>query len=222
MTQLSDKSIQEFKDLLEKKSGKEVSWEEAAEAGRNLVGLYEVLLDGYWEQEKWKKRLEQEPKGFALSGNGRNCAICGDSTREDTNWYDKWGIKCLICQKAIDKRKIPGSIAKSHDNRYSPYELEDRFGINKRTQKKWVEEGILKARIVPTEAGRVHYYIFLIKDNKGFLPPKKLTKPETVAEEKEDGTWHHLEPWYRFVNPYEHLKGYKIMDYLQFVEKKKE
>lgn len=222
MTQLSDKSIQEFKDLLEKKTGKEVSWEEAAEAGRNLVGLYKILLDGHWEQEKWKKRLEKEPKGFALSGNGRNCAICGNSTREDTNWYDKWGIKCLICQKAIDKKQIPGSIAKSHDNRYSPYELEDRFGINKKAQKKWVDEGILKARIVPTESGRVHHYIFLIKDNKDFLPPKELTKPEAVAEEREDGKWHHLEPWYRFVNPHEHLKGYKIMDYLQFVEKEKE
>lgn len=221
MVQLSDETIQKFKDLMEEKSGKEVTWQEAAEGGRNLVGLFDILYKCEIEHRQWDKRLETEPKGFALEGNGRNCAICGNATREDTNWYDKWGIKCLTCQKAIDKKHIPGSIAKSRDNRYSPYELEDRFGIKSATQRKWVKEGILKARTIPTDNGRVHYYIFLIKDNKDFLPPKKLTDSQLVKEEREDGTWHRSEPWYRFVNPYEHLAGYKIMDYLQFVEKEK-
>lgn len=219
MSQLSKETIQEFKELMEKKSGKEVTWGEAEEGARNLVGLYEVLLKCHWEEQKWKKRLETEPKGFKLSGNGRNCAVCGHSTTEETNWYDKWGIKCLTCQSAIDKKLIPGSIARSRDKRYSPYELEDRFGIKTATQRKWVKEGILKARIVPTTNDRVHYYIFLVKDNKDFLPPKKLTDSHLIKIEKEDGTWHRSEPWYRFVNPYEHLAGYKIMDYLQFVEK---
>ncbi len=221
MAQLSDKSIQEFKDLMEKESGKEVSWEEAAESGRRLVGLFEIVMKGQMDKDGWDRRLEKEPKGFALPGNGRNCAVCGSATREDTNWYDKWGIKCITCQKAIDKRKIPGSIAKTSDNRYSPYELESRFGIKKATQTKWVKEGILNARIVPTENGKVHYYIFLVKDNKKFLPPKKLTDSQSVKEEREDGVWHHSEPWYRFCNPYEHLKGYGIMDYLHFVEKER-
>ena len=219
MAQLSKDTIQKFKELMEEKSDKEVTWSEAEEAARNLVGLYEVLLKCHWEEQVWKKRLATESKGFKLSGNGRNCAICGHSTTEETNWYDKWGIKCLTCQSAIDKKLIPGSIARSRDNRYSPYELEDRFGIKTATQRKWVKEGILKARIVPTANDKVHYYIFLIKDNKDFLPPKKLTDSHLVKIEKEDGTWHRSEPWYRFVNPYEHLAGYKIMDYLQFVEK---
>ena len=62
--------------------------------------------------------------------------------------------------------------------------------------------------------------IFLIKDNKGFLPPKHLTKSESVSEEREDGTWLLTEPWYKFVDPFEHLKDYKIMDYMQFSEPK--
>lgn len=57
--------------------------------------------------------------------------------------------------------------------------------------------------------------IFLLCDNKGFLPPKKLTEPQMVREEKEGKTWHHLEPWYRFVDPFEHLKGYAIMDHMR-------
>lgn len=221
MTQISKEKIQEFKDLLEKESGKEVTWEEATEGAYSLIRLFEVLMEGYEEEMRWKARLKKEPKGFSLSGNGRNCAICGCSTREDTNWYDKWGIKCLTCQEAIRKKFIPGSIARSRDNRYSPYDLESRFGIKTVTQRKWVKEGILKARVIPTETGHVHYYVFLIKDNKDFLPPKKLTDPQMVAEEKDGKTWHRMEPWYRFVNPFEHLKGYKIMDHLRFVEAEK-
>lgn len=220
MVQLSDESIQKFKDLMEEKKGMEVTWEEAAEGGRNLVGLFDVLYKCEMEHRSWDKRLETEPKGFALEGNGRNCAVCGDSTREDTNWYDKWGIKCLTCQRAIDKKLIPGSIARSDENRYSPYDLESRFGIKKNVQRKWVKEGILKARIVPTENGHVHYYIFLIKDNKDFLPPKKMTESHSVAFEKDGSTWHRFEPWYRFVeDPFEYLKDYKIMEHLQFVPK---
>lgn len=221
MVQLSDEHVQEFKRIFKEEYDKELTDAEAREYGGKLVGLFEILHRGVMEEEGWKRRLETEPKGFALSGNGRNCAICGHSTREDTNWYDKWGIKCLTCQSAIDKKLIPGSIARSRDNRYSPYELEDRFGIKTVVQRKWVKEGVLKARIVPTANDRVHYYIFLIKDNKDFLPPKKLTDSHLVKEEREDGTWHRSEPWYRFVNPYEHLSGYKIMDYLKFVEKEK-
>lgn len=219
MVQLSNESIQKFKELMEEKSGKEVTWEEAAEGGRNLVNLFDVLYKCEMEHRSWDERLKKEPKGFALEGNGRNCAVCGTSTREDTNWYDKWGIKCFTCQRAIDKKLIPGSVARSDKNRYSPYDLEDRFGITKPAQRKWVKEGILKSRIVPNEKGGVHYHLFLIKDNKDFLPPKKLTESQMVAFEKDGKTWHRSEPWYRFVeDPYEHLKGYKIMNYLKFVQ----
>ncbi len=219
MTKLDNKHIQELKDLMEEKGGKEISWDEASDAGYRLVGLVELLLKHQFEEDGWNRRLETEPKGFKLPGNGRNCAICGNSTTEDTNWYDKWGIKCLTCQKAIDKKKIPGSIAKTDKNRYSPYDMESRFGLKTPTLRSWVKKGILNARIIYADSGRPHYYLYLIKDNKDFLPPKNLTESKMVAEEKDGKTWHRLEPWYRFVNPYEHLAGYKIMDYLRFVEK---
>ena len=219
MAGITEKHTQELKDMLEKEHGREFSWEEAEAAGNNLVGLCEILLKCYLEEKRWETRLKKEPGGFALSGNGRNCAICGNSTTEETNWYDKWGIKCLICQEAVDRRKIPGSIAKSRDNRYSSHELEDRFGLKKPTQRAWVKSGLLKARIVSGDSGRVHCYIFLVKDNKGFLPPKELTKPQMVSEERDGKKWHHLEPWYRFGDPHEHLKDYRIMKHLRLIEK---
>jgi len=86
-----------------------------------------------------------------------------------------------------------------------------------------VKEGVLKPRIVSSALGRPHVYLFLIKDNKDTLPPKKLTEPQLVKEIKEDGKeWFHLEPWYRFVDPFKHLGRYRIIDYLnkrQLIEK---
>ncbi len=64
------------------------------------------------------------------------------------------------------------------------------------------------------EQGRVHYYLFLIKGNKEFLPPKKLTGHCLVSEEKNGQTWYHSEPWYRFVDPYKWLKGYRVVNYI--------
>ncbi len=38
-----------------------------------------------------------------------------------------------------------------------------------------------------------------------------------IYEERDGQMYFHSEPWYRFVDPYKHLKEYKIMDYLQVV-----
>jgi len=60
--------------------------------------------------------------------------------------------------------------------------------------------------------------VFLIEENKDFLPPKKMVENFSHTEGTGDGTFTvHIEPWYRHVDPHVHLEGYKIMDYLQFV-----
>lgn len=48
MVQLSNESIQKFKELMEEKSGKEVTWEEAAEGGRNLVTYLMFYISAKW------------------------------------------------------------------------------------------------------------------------------------------------------------------------------
>ncbi len=85
-----------------------------------------------------------------------------------------------------------------------------------------VKEGILKPRIVLNSAGKPHVHIFLVKDNKDTLPPKKLTEPGVVKEIKDGRDLYHLEPWYRFVDPDVVLKDYKIMNYLRFVTEEEE
>jgi hypothetical protein len=219
---LSDKTIKEFKELLEKRTGKEVSWREAEEGANNLAGFADLLYKQANIEHGWELKLKDNPKGFHLEGNGYTCAICRKSVSNEETWYDKWGIKCLICQKAINKRIIPGSVAKNDNTWYSEYDLDDRFNINKHAMKRAVKQGILKPRIIPSASGRPYEYLFLIKDNKEVLPPKKLTESHLVKEVKEDGKeWFHSEPWYRFVDPLEHLKGYRIMNYLSFTSKEK-
>lgn len=211
------KHVQKMKDLLERRGGKEVTWEEAEEASRNLAGLAEILYELWVKEKQREKRLEESPKGFLLE-SGYSCLICGQSgERNGGIWYDKWGQKCMVCQRAVDRKEIPGSLAKYKDRWYSEFEIERAFNLKSTHITKWIKEGILKARVVPGESGRPHVRLFVIKDNEGFLPPKKLVESHMVKEERDGNIWFRSYEWYCFGDPREHLKGYKIMDHLRIV-----
>ncbi len=47
--------------------------------------------------------------------------------------------------------------------------------------------------------------------------PKKLVESRGVIKEIDGEEWFGTEPWYKFVDPYEHLKDYKIMDYIKLI-----
>jgi DNA-directed RNA polymerase subunit RPC12/RpoP len=215
--ELSRERIQEMKDLLEKEHGREFTWEEASDAAYRLTGLANLLFDAWREDERRKKKLEESPKGFRLDGVGYTCFICGDSTRAGENWYDKYGIKCTTCQKAVDRKEIPASLAKNKESWYSEFDLRSRFNLKGPTLRSWVKKGILKPRTITFDGKRVHAQLFLIKDNKDTLPPKKMVESQSVKETKDGKEWFRVEPWYRFVDPHEHLRGYKIMDYLKVI-----
>jgi hypothetical protein len=216
--QLSQERIQEMKDLLEKEHGREFTWEEASDAAYRLSGLAELMFDMWKEECRRKVKLAENPNGFKLDGVGYTCAICGQGTHAGENWFDKWGIKCTICQDAINRKEIPASLAKNKESWYTKYDLESAFNLKSPALNKWVKEGVIKSRIVTRDGKGVHTEIFLIKDNEGFLPPKKMVKSQLVSEKHEDGSvWHRSEPWYRFVDPFEHLKGYKIMEHMRVI-----
>jgi hypothetical protein len=208
------KRIEELKVILEKDHGRTFTWEEAVDAADSLDRLAHLLFDIWQEDMRRKKKLAESPKGFGLDG-GYTCSICGNGAPAGGNWYDKYGIKCLICQKAIDRKEIPGSLAKNKDSWYSKYDLERAFNVKGPTLKRWIKEGVLKARTVTRDGQGIHVQLFLIKDNKDTLPPKKLVESQMVKETKDGKDWYRSEPWYRFFDPQEHLKGYKIMNYLK-------
>ena len=211
------KHVQEMKKLLEKKEGKEVTWKDAEEATRNLAGLAEILYELWVKEKQREKRLAKSPKGFLLEG-GYSCLICGQSgARNGGIWFDKFGMKCMVCQRAVNRKEIPGSLAKHKDSWYSEFDIEHSFNLKSTDITKWIKGGILKARIVMGENGRPHVRVFLVKDNKDTLPPKKLIESHMVKEERDGQTWFRSYPWYCFGDPREHLKGYKIMDYLRVI-----
>ncbi|NQU77364.1 hypothetical protein HQ544_01565 [Candidatus Falkowbacteria bacterium] len=180
--QLTDKQIKEFQDIYEKKYGKKLSWEEAIDAANNLMGFAELLFKSYITDQGRKEKLGKYPKGFHIEGEGYSCCICHKTISNQETWYDKYGIKCLICQKAIEKRLIPVSVCKNKDSWYSMWEFDYYFGVKPSTVRKFVRQGKLKVRIVPGEKGKTYFEIFLIKDNPGVLPKK----PESRLVETED------------------------------------
>lgn len=184
--QLSDERIKEFQDIFEKKYGRKLTWEEASEAVHNLVGLFEVLIDIDTRDRERKDKLKDNPKGFHISDGVYTCPICGYHISGDQTWYDKHGLKCLDCQRAVDKRMLPGSVFKSKDSWYSVWEFDYYFKIKSPTVRKFVRQGKLKSCIVPNVQGGKHCEIFLIKDNAGVLPKK----PKSFLVKDEDNRVH--------------------------------
>ncbi len=207
-------STDELKAILEKEHGREFSPDEIADCQRRLEGLAEICFDAWKEECRRKKKLEESPKGFQLDSYGYTCAICKNGTPVGENWYDKYGIKCKICQGSVDRKEIPASLAKDDECWYSKYDLESSFNLKGPKLRSWIKKGIIKARTVTYDGKGVHIQLFLIKDNKGFLPPKNLVKSQFVKVTKDGQGWYHSEPWYKFVDPFKHLKGYKIMEYM--------
>lgn len=182
---ISDKSTKEFQELFNTKYGVNYTFEQAREAGDNLVGLVEMLYKLKLKEDARKERLKVEPNGFALLDGPYTCGVCGRQTTNEDNWYDEFGIKCKICQRAIDQKQIPGSVCLDHDSWYSTWELDSYFGIKYQTARKLVRLGKLNAKIVMDENEKPCCYIFLIEDNPNVLGPK----PKPITQRNEDGSF---------------------------------
>lgn len=73
---ISDKHFAEFKAICEKEGIKYETEAEYRDAAQNLIGLVDILMQSEFEERQRKSRLEKEPKGFAMAGEGRNCSLC--------------------------------------------------------------------------------------------------------------------------------------------------
>jgi hypothetical protein len=109
---ISQESIEKFKVIYKEETGKELNDREAFEAANNLVNFFDLLLKFDYEDKKRKERLKKEPKGFHLEGEGYTCKICNRSISDKETWYDKYGIKCLNCQKTQNKKTITTNAVK--------------------------------------------------------------------------------------------------------------
>lgn len=169
----SQERIDEFKKLLEKRGGKEVSDGEARIAAEQFFGFFELLWDLAIKDEKRKRRLKKEPDGFPVDGS-YSCLVCGCSINETTGWYDWFGQTCLICHKAIKDGVVPAFICRQSNSCYKPWELKSKFGIHYQSIKKFVREKKLIARTI-MNGDRIHEYIFLKKENPTLIDPDRHT-----------------------------------------------
>lgn len=164
--EISEKHLKEFKAICEEKG---ITYETEAEyrdAANNLVGFFDILIQSDMEERGRKERLNAEPKGFALEGKGRNCSLCGQSVYESDGWYDKWGFKCMNCQDAVNKKKIPGSLCGDYDHKKYVTEstLSSLSGLHHRTIKKLITQGKIKVRQIPKGPA-----LILRKDNPNLI-----------------------------------------------------
>ncbi len=200
-----------------KTRSKEFDWDHVMDMVENMQRMHELLLPFQEEEDRRQRKLKEFPDGFHLNGKGYSCAICGGSCSDDETWYDQYGIKCMDCKAAVDRGEIPAYCAEDKEKWYSRWDLQSDFNVKGPTIMRWMKAGIIKARRVKRE-GHEDALLFLIEDNKDLLPPKKLVENYSDTERTGEGTFSvHIEPWYRHVDPHVHLKGYKIMDQLQFV-----
>lgn len=169
--EISKERIDELKAIMKKNHGVDYNDEEATEAAYNLMGFAELCFKQWQTEQKWKRKLEENPNGFPLEDSGRGCCICRVGTSPENSWYDKHGIKCLNCQRALDKKVVPVSITKDWERKtwFTSYDLQSKLNIKPMTMKKLVREGKLLAREIKNNEGSTYFWVFLNKENSEWI-----------------------------------------------------
>jgi len=163
-----DKIIKEFQEDFKAAYIKELTLKEAEETLDKLVELAKVLQEIAWEERCRRLKLRDHPGGYHLDDHQHSCRICGADVSREQSWYDKYGISCIPCRDARRKKIIPAAAYRDRDSWYEIWGFGHYWNAKPTTVRKFVREGKLKARIVPGS----NFYIFMIEENKGFLPQK--------------------------------------------------
>lgn len=213
----SEKKIQEIKKKLEKGCGREVTSKEANQALGILYKFAELSKDIAEEENRKQELLKKHPKGYYYDRKEGNCVVCGKIASEENFWFDKHGLKCAKCQKAINTKVIPVSVIKNKESWYSKDELDEYFNINHVELKRYIKQGLLIDRTISGEGKKIHLQLFLINDNKGVLPPKKILKSKMGIIIKNGEEYYTKQYWYEFIDQktLKSLIKYKIMQCLK-------
>jgi hypothetical protein len=187
---ITDPSLQKYKEILERDSKRKWSDDEVREASERLTRFASLLIDIFLEEKKKEKKLEEFPNGYHLEDrDGQyHCRICYRYIEGKDTWYDKYGLKCMDCQRNIDSGVIPGEICKDEDLWFKGWQLKSDLGIHPQTAKKLVREGKLKVRELKDEDDNTYFRVYLVSENKDFLKTvnwkeKDRTNPVMVDKE---------------------------------------
>jgi|APSaa5957512622_1039677.scaffolds.fasta_scaffold47966_2 peptidase E len=169
---ISNKNLQEYREIYLKEYGKEISDDEAREAIHNLVGLFDILIKVDRKEQSRKIKLKDEPNGFHVMDGTYNCGICNRLVSGIDSWYDKYGTKCITCQRAVNNNIIPGKICHNKDLFYTLSDLKYDLKIHSATARKMIRGGKLKERLIKDKNNKPYEHIFLIEENLKTLPNK--------------------------------------------------
>lgn len=182
---LSDKAIQEFKDIFKREYGQDLTDAEAREQSERLLGFFDILYKQAQTEHLRKMRLKKERvKGFFLDASDGHytCAICGETLPGNETWWNPEGLRCRDCWRNIQEGVIPPLTYDSDDNVWiEEWQVQSEFGLHPATRGKLRREGILKGRDLKRKDGSIYCTVYLVKENKKFLKeyPKK---PEMKVE----------------------------------------
>lgn len=164
--QLSDESIQEFKRIFKEEYGEDLDDATAREYGQNLVGFFEVLFEVDMRDRQRQAKLKESPNGFPIPNkDGYSCWLCRNTNRDWEYWYDKNGMKCPPCQKALDDEVVPEHVMHDKDSWLSMDDVKKKLGLHHSTIQKMIRTGELKARIIQNNEHN-YFWVFLKKENE--------------------------------------------------------
>lgn len=176
---LSDKAVQEFKDIFKKEYGQDLTDSEARDQAQRLTSFFEILYDQAVIEHRRKLRLKKEKvKGFYLdpSEGPYTCAICRENYPGNDIWWNPKGLRCKDCWNNIQKKVIP-SLDYDSDNKVwiKEWQLQSDYSLHPATRGKLRREGALHGRDLKRKDGAVYCTIYLLKENQEFLKkyPKK-------------------------------------------------
>lgn len=107
--------------------------------------------------------LRSHPKGFGLE-DIYSCIICSAVIGENQGWYDTYGPKCFICQKAFQENIIPIEALLNRTCWLAMWEV-SQLGIHPRVIRMMMRKKELKPRIIKDDFGRIYFYIFMLSEN---------------------------------------------------------
>lgn len=182
---LSAKAIQEFKDIIEEKTGDKLTDQEAQKQAENLVQLTQLMYEVALKETIRKQRLKKEPDGFALKpeDGSYNCRVCYRTVSGPKAWWDEWGVKCLDCQRNIKQGVIPAKICKDDELALKNWQLRKYFNLHPATAGKMKREGKLKATDLKNKDGNIYTTLYLVNENRKLFKKLKDGKRKSIESQ---------------------------------------
>jgi len=187
---LSDKLVQEYKEIFKKKYKQDLTDPEARDQAERLTGFFNILYDQALIEHRRKLRLKKEKvRGFYLdlTEGPYTCAICRENYPGNDIWWNTKGLRCRDCWRNIKDKVIPSLIYDNDDKVWiKEWQLQTDYGVHPATRSKLRRQGILKGRDLKRSDGSIYCTVYLIGENEEFFK-KYPKKPSMKVEFRNSG-----------------------------------